>query len=136
MLDAADFDAVRAAGRTTSLRAAGTWLALSAAWRSSMHGSARLGLTISRKMARRAAARALVKRIVRESFRHAAAELQRHASAAGVGVDVAVRLRAPVPRAGDPLRLALAVWRRELRRDADRLFALVCARIAALPAHA
>ena len=39
-------------------------------------GTARLGLAISKKHCRRAAARNRIKRIIRESFRHRSAELE------------------------------------------------------------
>ena len=105
---------------------------MTAAWTALPAGGARLGLTISKRMARRAIDRALVKRIVREAFRHRITELEQLAAAASVRIDISVRLRraAGLP---DAQRPPLPAWRRELRRDADQLLAEACTRLRGLP---
>jgi len=78
----------------------------------------RFGVTVGKRHARRAVERSLVKRVLRESARHAAADLE---SAAGDRrVDVVLRLKAPCPPAAEltPPRL-----RRALRAEADALLA-------------
>jgi ribonuclease P protein component len=126
-----EFAAVLSARREQSLRGSGRWLAMTAAWTALPAGGARLGLTISKRMARRAIDRALVKRIVREAFRHRITELEQLAAAASVRIDISVRLRraAGLP---DAQRPPLPAWRRELRRDADQLLAEACTRLRGL----
>jgi len=86
-------------------------------------------------MARRSIDRALVKRILREAFRASADPIERTAAAAGVSVDISVRLKRPLGEPGYPGRLALVSLRRALRKEADQLFAAVVARLNAAPAH-
>lgn len=105
---------------------------MTAAWTTLPAGGARLGLTISKRMARRAIDRALVKRIVREAFRHRVTELEQLAAAASVRVDISVRLRRAAGLPGEQ-RPPLTQWRRELRRDADQLLAEACTRLSSLP---
>ena len=124
-----------AADRARSTRAAGKWLSMTAASNTSSPGRVRLGITVSKRMARRAIDRALVKRITREAFRHAAAAIERAAAEVGVGVEISVRLKRAVARPDDPQRTALTPWRRALRTEADELFAAITARIAPARAH-
>jgi ribonuclease P protein component len=136
-----EFAAVLAADRAHSMRAAGKWLSMTASWNpvlpgSVRLGSVRLGITVSKRMARRAIDRALVKRIAREAFRHAAPGIERVAANSGVGVDISVRLKRPVALPDDPQRPALTPWRRALRTEADELLASVTSRIALANAHA
>ena len=76
----------------------------------------RFGLTVPKRQAKRAVARNLVKRILRESARQAAPAL---CLAAGpMRADVLLRLKAPLPAAG------AATWSElcgQLRREADSL---------------
>ena len=85
----------------------------------------RFGLVVSRRHERRAVARNMVKRILRESARHFAPAL---ASATGERrVDVVLRLKAPLPRVSD------ASWsevKAVLRREADDLLAQLRAQLA------
>jgi ribonuclease P protein component len=131
-----EFAAVLAADRALSTRAAGKWLSMTAAWNPTSPGSARLGITVSKRMARRAIDRALVKRIVREAFRHSASGVERIAAGSGVGVDISVRLKRPVALPDNPQRLALTSWRRTLRAEADELLALIASRIVLVRANA
>jgi RNase P protein component len=76
----------------------------------------RFGITVSRRQARRAVARNMVKRVLRESARQRAPHLE--AALAGQQVDVLFRLKAPLPDA------AAAGWsdvKAQLRREADSL---------------
>jgi ribonuclease P protein component len=78
----------------------------------------RFGITVSRRQARRAVARNAVKRVLREAARHAALELD--AVAPAQGVDVLLRLKAPLPAVDS------AGWhsvKQQLRREADGLMA-------------
>jgi hypothetical protein len=109
---------------------------MTAAWNLASPGRVRLGITVSKRMARRAIDRALVKRIVREAFRHAASCIEGVAAASGVGVDISVRLKRPVALPDDPQRPALSPWRRALRAEADELLASVTSRLALVDAHA
>lgn len=106
-------------------RASRRWLALSALIHP-LPGAAtpepvrasgvRFGITVSRRQARRAVARNAVKRVLRESARHAAAMLS--LVAPPQGVDVLFRLKAPLPPAD------ASGWgevKGQLRREADGL---------------
>ena len=124
------------ARRGVSMRAGGDWLSMTAAWNATDGDRrARLGITVGKRMARRSIDRALVKRIVREAFRHAAATLDRAAAHAGIAVDVSVRLKAPLGEPGSPQRPALAALRRSLRGEADRLLEALNVRLATIDAH-
>lgn len=132
-----EFAAVLDARRSLSFRAAGEWLSMSAAWTLKTEPRrVRLGVTVGKRMARRSIDRALVKRLVREAFRHAAPALDRVALRAGAAVDVAVRLKAALGEPGAARRPALAALRRSLRADADGLLSALTARLATLEAHA
>ncbi len=91
-----------AAARADSLRAQTRWLALTAYWSVTDPPGARLGLTISKRMARRAVDRALVKRIAREAFRRRADDIERAAALAGVRADLNVRLKRMLAPPGTP----------------------------------
>ena len=120
-----------------SMRAAGNRLSMTAAWSAAADARpTRLGITVGKRTARRSIDRALVKRIVREAFRHVAPKLDRAAAGAGVAVDVSVRLKAPLGEPGSPLRPALAVLRRGLRADADHLLQALNGRLETIDAHA
>ncbi|HJW52121.1 MAG TPA: ribonuclease P protein component [Burkholderiaceae bacterium] len=125
----AEFAAVQAAARADSLRAQTPWLALTAYWRASDQPGARLGLTVSKRMARRAVDRALVKRIAREAFRGLADDIERAAAAAGMKADLSIRLKRPLGPPGTSERPGLMVLRHELRTDADELMAAVITRL-------
>lgn len=126
-----------AARRGASMRAAGDRLSMTAAWGATADARpTRLGITVGKRMARRSIDRVLVKRIVREAFRHVAPMLDRSAASAGVAVDVSVRLKAPLGEPGSPLRPALAVLRRGLRGDADQLLQALIGRLETIDAHA
>lgn len=69
--------------------------------------SARLGLVIPKRLARRAVLRNLLKRLARESFRHVLPRLP--------AVDLVLRLASPpVPKSGKVDRLQRNIWRRDL----------------------
>ena len=92
-------------------------------------GSVRFGVTVGKRNARRSVDRALVKRIVREACRHHAAAFEGCVAPASVRIDVALRLRAPLVDAhGAPL--AMRVWRRQIRAEADDLLHEVLSRFA------
>jgi RNase P protein component len=76
----------------------------------------RFGFTVSRRQARRAVVRNGVKRVLRESARHAATALAECAS--GRPVDILVRLKAPLP---DPASASWGTVKRQIRREADSL---------------
>jgi ribonuclease P protein component len=123
--------------RGASMRAAGDRLSMTAAWSAATDARpTRLGITVGKRMARRSIDRALVKRIVREAFRHVAPTLDRAAASVGVAVDVSVRLKAPLGEPGSPMRPALAVLRRALRDDADQLLQALVGRLGTIETHA
>jgi hypothetical protein len=111
-------------------------LSVTAAWFNAAPPGARLGITVSKRMARRAIDRALVKRIVREAFRVSAAGLERQAAAARVRVDISIRMKRPIATPGDPKRPSLAVWRRTLRSEVEQLLSAVAARLLTVDADA
>ena len=91
-------------------------------------GSVRFGVTVGKRNARRSVDRALIKRIVREACRHYAAAFDGCAAQASARIDVALRLKSPLVDAhGAPL--AMRVWRRQVRADADDLLQQVLTRI-------
>ncbi len=100
-------------------------------------GSVRFGVTVGKRNARRSVDRTLVKRIVREACRHYAGAFEDCAAHAAARIDIALRLRAPLVDAGGA-PLAMRVWRRQVRADADGLLqdalARLAARLAATPA--
>lgn len=108
---------------------------MTAAWSADTGpAAARLGLTLSRRMARRAVDRALVKRVVRESFRHAAAALTHAAASSGQRIDFSVRLARTLQPPGHATRPPLTALKRALRADADQLFGTAVERLRALQA--
>jgi len=115
------------------MRTHSEWLAMTACWTPSGHPAARLGLVVSKKMARRAIDRALVKRIVREAFRHRATELEHLAARASVRADLSVRLRSAVPPPGTRERLSQGALRNELRAAADELMSSLLVRLQQIP---
>ena len=112
------------------------WLALTAYWRASDQPGARLGLTVSKRIARRAVDRALVKRIAREAFRGLADDIERAAAVAGMKADLSVRLKRPLGLPGSRERPSLVVLRGELRAGADELMAAVITRLKRIAADA
>jgi RNase P protein component len=135
LLAPAEYAAVRAAKPGASASASAGWLTMTACWAATERPGVRLGLTISRKMARRAVDRTLVKRIVREAFRHRAAPLLRAAGKAGQRVDVVVRLKRTVA-AGTSSQPSQRLWRRELRESADALLSTLQERVERIAADA
>lgn len=119
------------APRDRALRAARHWLSMTAAWNPAAAPRVRFGITVGRRNARRAVDRALVKRVVREASRHAAAELEAACGARGVQLDVTFRLKAPRPVAAPP---SMTVWRRELRTEADALLSRLARHLGGSPA--
>ena len=125
----ADYAAVLAAPRAESLRASRHWLSMTAAWCRADAPSVRFGITVGKRNARRAVDRALVKRIVRESSRHAAPSLEEQCRQRGLRLDVAFRLKSP-RAAGEP---SMNAWRGVLRAEADGLLERLHRHVAHLP---
>jgi ribonuclease P protein component len=128
-----EFLAVQSAERGRALRSAGDWLAMTAAWLPAAgavdNTGPRLGITVSKRMARRALDRNLVKRIVREAFRHATPALGNAAALCGLRLDVSLRLKRALPLPGAAARPSQTVLRRALRQDADRMLAVLAERL-------
>jgi len=74
----------------------------------------RVGVTVGRRMARKAVQRNLVKRILREAARLTLPQLTQ--AAAARRVDVVLRMRSAFPSAPE---MPLAAFRHALRSDAD-----------------
>jgi len=87
----------------------------------------RFGLTVGKRLARRAVDRVLIKRILREAARHSAPRLEELASA---DLDIVLRLKAPLPARETMPRTQL---KRALRADADAVLRRLCDRITAGP---
>lgn len=130
----AEFAAVLRAPRERSIRAARQLLSISAAWvvaamTGPSAGSVRFGVTVGKRNARRSVDRALIKRIVREACRHQAAAFEGEARRGSARIDIAVRLKAPLVDK-DGAALAMRVWRRQLRAEADDLLQDALAQVA------
>ena len=131
----AEFSALLRAPRERSIRGERQMLSLNATWvavgsMGDAAGSARFGVTVGKRNARRAVDRMLFKRIVREACRHYASEFENCAARAAARIDIALRLRAPLVDA-DGVPLAMSVWRRQVRADADGLLQDALARLTA-----
>jgi RNase P protein component len=79
-------------------------------------GGVRFGFTVSRRQARRAVQRVMVKRVLREAARSATGTL--NGLARDARVDVVLRLRAPLPKRPE---MSLSQVKRTLRNEADSL---------------
>ena len=119
----AQFAAVAAARGTRAPHGARRWLAVNcridetpAAGRA----PSRYGLTVPKRLARRAVDRNLVKRVAREALRAAAPALDDVAAPRDRQIDIVVRLKAPLPSVADLPRARL---KSELRAEADALLA-------------
>lgn len=99
-------------------------LSVNAAWVMPAVGDAaasvRFGVTVGKRNARRSVDRALVKRIVREACRHYAGAFEGCAALASARIDIALRLKSPLVDVHSA-PLAMRVWRRQVRADADDL---------------
>lgn len=91
----------------------------------------RFGFTVGRRQARRAVQRVMVKRVLRESARHAAESLRQVAR--GRQIDVVLRLRSPLP---DPSQMGLPQLKRSLRAEADSLIEQLARHLAGAPTAA
>lgn len=87
----------------------------------------RFGLTVAKRLARRSVDRVLVKRILREAARHAAPAI---GDAARAGLDILLRLKAPLPARTAITRAEL---KRALRADADAVLTRLHQRLSAVP---
>lgn len=120
----AEFSALLRAPRERSIRAARSMLSINAAWVTSADGATagrvRFGVTVGKRNARRSVDRALIKRVVREACRHYAGTFDRCAAQAPARIDIALRLKSPLVDAHNA-PLAMRVWRRQIRADADEL---------------
>lgn len=116
-----EFAAVAAARGPRAPRAARRFLAMSSLISESIDDGAarvRCGLTIPRRLARRAVDRNLVKRVAREALRAALPALAE--AVTPLRVDLVLRLKAPLPPV---VALARRQLRRQLRDEADALLA-------------
>lgn len=125
----AEFAAVARAG-PDSIRLSQRWFVLMAmpvalAEVTAAAPRVRFGLTVGKKMARRAVDRMLVKRILREAARHAGPDIS---AVSKSGLDIVLRLKAPLPVRDTTTRSAL---KRTLREDADALLRRLRERLAA-----
>ncbi|HOX88580.1 MAG TPA: ribonuclease P protein component [Burkholderiaceae bacterium] len=119
-----EFAAVLAARGPASLRLARRWFAVSVLALPRGASAAeldpvRFGFTVGKRNARRAVDRNLVKRVLRESARHAFGQFATLAHERGLGLAVSLRLKAPlVPKGAAVARGELS---RALRADCDAL---------------
>lgn len=123
-----EFAAIIGAPAAVAWTARGSWWAMKAVWRplDTAHTEAnlRLGITIAKRWAARAVDRSRLKRIARESFRHAAPSLDAAAERAGIAVDLSLRLIASIPST-----LSAAAFASAARAESDRLVVQLLARI-------
>ncbi len=75
----------------------------------------RVGFTVGKHNAHRGVDRVLIKRILRESARHAVPVLVSE----GIQADIVLRLKRRIPKLGH--EMPLEAFRKELREDCDRL---------------
>jgi len=139
----AEFSTLLRAPRERSIRAERQMLSINAAWVTAASspadgtkaGRVRFGVTVGKRNARRSVDRTLVKRIVREACRHRAAAFEDYAAQASARIDTALRLKAPLLNEhGAPV--AMRVWRRQIRADAESLLDEVLTRLRArLPSN-
>lgn len=134
----AQFAAVASARSPYRLQGARRWLALTAYWvrgtsavlsETDCRTSARLGLVVPKRWARRALDRNLVKRIAREAMHKAGPELDMAAKLAvnaATRLDVVIRLRAPLPSVHDVPRARL---RTLLRVEVDALLSALAGEV-------
>lgn len=132
--DSASFTALSrpAPGQARCWRAARNWVSVAARMSAAPSPASaavalrpircRFGVTVGKRNAPRSVDRSLVKRVLREAARHAAAALDDAAGVQGVQLDVVLRLKAAVPATG---ALARSQLKRELRAEADALLALL-----------
>jgi hypothetical protein len=78
----------------------------------------RVGVTVAKRLAGRSVDRSTIKRVLRESFRHAAARIEPAAVKLGADVGVSFRLKEAI---GPGARAERARWKQEIRAEADRL---------------
>lgn len=123
LLRASEFAAL--ANSPLAWRAARRWIAMSVrveplsslpADHPARGAAVRFGLTIPKRQAKRAVARNMVKRVLREAARAAAPALC--AKASGTQAQVLLRLKAPLPAA---TAMSWPALKLELRREADAL---------------
>ena len=134
----AEFSALLRAPRERAIRAERQMLSINATWVAAASGSldntkagpVRFGVTVGKRNARRSVDRALVKRIVREACRQRAAAFEDCAAQASVRIDMALRLKAPLLNEHGA-QVAMRVWRREIRADANSLLDEVLTRLRA-----
>lgn len=110
-----DFDSL--ARTRPAFRATCSWLALVTRIEPAGHETrVRIGVTVGKRFARKSVQRSMVKRVLRESARHALPLLE--AVGRRYQVDAVLRLRADFPSAE---AMSLVAFRRALRADADEL---------------
>ncbi|MEG0822615.1 MAG: ribonuclease P protein component [Burkholderiaceae bacterium] len=114
----AEFAAVLSARGPLALRLARRWFSMNAVARPAEAGI-RFGFTVGKRNARRSVDRILVKRILRESARHAAPQVQAMCAQHGLAIDLSLRLKSSLPRAGRDI--GLAELKQSLRADVDAL---------------
>ena len=130
----AEFAALLQAPRTDSIRAARRFLGVIAGWKPVSEDdstrSVRFGVIVGRRNVGRAVDRALVKRIVREAYRHQACMFDNCAARLAVCVDIVLRVKRPLLHS-DSAPLTMRQWRRQLRSEADDLLQHVLAELPA-----
>ena len=134
----AEFSALLRAPRERSIRAERQMLSINAAWvtaassspSATKSGGVRFGVTVGKRNARRSVDRTLVKRIVREACRYRAAAFEDCAAHALARIDIALRLKAPLVNEHGA-QVAMRIWRRQIRADADSLLEEVLTRLRA-----
>ncbi len=131
LVQTADFGRLVRAQRGPGFCLRGHWLVVYAL-RHPEPGQLRVGVTVSKRLARRSVDRVLVKRILRESARLKAPRIRTAMADSGVGLDACLRLRAPLSdiRGESGVRTLKA----RLREDADRLMGLLEKRVRTLGA--
>jgi hypothetical protein len=96
---------------------------------------AKFGFTVGKRNARRSIDRNRVRRLLRESARHAARAVRQACAERGIGVDVVLRLKSPLPHPAPAAHGGWSEWKREVRAECDALLLALVARLREVPAE-
>ena len=129
LIKTSEFGAVISAGSSHCLRASSRFFSAGALI-CEPAGRLRFGVTVGKRNAHRSVDRALIKRLLREAARKQAPHLGEQLRAQDMGLDVSLRLKAPI--ASVPGReTGVGALKAELRADIEQLFRQLSRRIGA-----
>lgn len=127
LLKSADFGDILRTRDERSFRVRSAYLTVYGRY-TDVPGSIRLGITVGKKNAQRSVDRALVKRVLRESFRLHRSALYLSLTRVSQGVDLSFRLSAPFSVAMEEADNSLTSVKKLFRRNADDLLQKISVR--------